>query len=198
VTQPNAAAPSGRIRGSILVHLRAHVEAKHAAAGWARVVAGVPPADRDPLGALLISGAWYPVGLWNRAWLAYLASSGGDPAAEMGALAVRVADADLHTVFKLTLKLASAAQIVRRADWLWSRYFDEGTVTVTEDAPSHFRVRLESPTGEDAGPNQAICAHGVPRWLMHALQLSGAAKATVEHTRCRFTFSKYCEYRVAW
>jgi hypothetical protein len=188
----------GHIRGSLLVHLRAHVTEKHGEACWSRVSAGVAPADRDHLQALLISGTWYPVGLWNRAWRAYLGATHGDPAAEMSALAVRVADADLHTVLKLTLKLASAAQVVRRADWLWHRYFDVGAVTVHEEAPSRFRARLEAPTGDDEGPSDVVCAHGVEKWLTHALVLSGAAKASVQHIRCRFTFSKYCEYRIGW
>jgi hypothetical protein len=178
--------------------MRAHVMETRGDAGWAHVTGGVPLADRERLGGLLITGTWYPVGLWNRGWRAHLASSGADPAAEMTALAVRVADADLHTVFKLTLKLASAAQIVRRSDWLWSRYFDVGTVTIHEEGPSSFRVRLEAPTGEDEGPNEAVCAHGVAKWLAHALHLSGATKATVQHTKCRFTFSRHCEYRIGW
>ncbi len=186
------------MRGSLLVHMHAHVVDRHGEPGWQRVVDGVPAADRDQLGALLITGAWYPIGLWNRAWHAYLVSSKGESAPEITALAQRVADADLHTVFKLTLKLASAAQVVRRADWLWTRYFDGGSVTVHEESPSHFRARLEAPTAENDGPNEAICTHGVPAWLKHALVLTGAAKASVEHTRCRFTFSRYCEYRITW
>jgi hypothetical protein len=188
----------GRIRGSVLVHLRAHVEAKHGPSGWSRVVAGVSPADRDPLGALLINGAWYPIGLWNRGWRAYVTATGADPATEMAALAQRISDADLHTVFKLTLKLASAAQIVRRADWLWRRYFDMGTVTIQEEAPAQFRARLEAPTSEDEGPNEVVCTHGVPHWLLHALKLSGAAKASVQHVSCRFRFARHCEYRIVW
>jgi hypothetical protein len=188
----------GHVRGSLLIHTHAHVAEKHGTAAWSLVVDGAPPVDREQLGGLLITGAWYPVGLWNRTWRAYLASSGADPATEMAALAVRVADADLHTLFKLTLKLASAAQIVRRADWLWTRYFDVGAVTIQEESPTTFRSRLEAPTKEDDGPSEAICAYGVPRWLTHALSLSGATKAIVEHKRCRFSFSKYCEYRIAW
>jgi hypothetical protein len=194
---PTAPVP-GRIRGSLLVHMRAHIEHEHGGPGWDRVVSGVPAADRDPLAGLLITGAWYPVGLWNRAWRAYLGWSKADPASEVQALAIRVADADLHTVFKLTLKLASPAQVVRRADWLWSRYVNVGTVTIHELAPTRFRVRLEAPTGEDEGPSEAICAHGVPAWMTHALTLSGAANVTIEHARCRFTFSRHCEYRVSW
>ena len=186
------------MRGSMLVHLRAHVVDEHGAAGWNRVVDGVPRADCDQLAGLLITGAWYPIGLWNRAWRAYAGWTRGDIPTEIAALATRIADADLHTVFKLTLKLASPAQIVRRADWLWSRYVDVGTVTIDEDAPSHFRARLEVPTGEEEGPIEPLCAYGVPSWMRHALTLSGATKATVEHVRCRFTFSRYCEYRIAW
>jgi hypothetical protein len=175
-----------------------HVVDHYGARAWGRIVDAVPPADRDQLGALLITAAWYPVGLWNRAWRAHLETSGGDPAAETPALALRAADADLHMLFKLTLKLASPTQVVRRSDWLWRRYFDAGGVTIHEDSPAQFRARLEAPIEEDSGPSETLCTYGVGAWLTHALGLSGATKAKVEHTRCRFAFYKQCEYRITW
>ncbi len=186
------------VKGTLLVHLRAHVSERHGSEAWENLVLRLPTGDRTTLGSLIVSGAWYPVGTWNRALREHLTAHPTDPAAEMTEIARRVADADLHTVFKMLLKLASAETILRRTSWLWERYFDRGGMTVHEDAPSDWRLRLDAPTGEDEGANESTCVYGVAGWLTHALHLVGAKRAVITHTRCRFAYARGCEYRVVW
>jgi hypothetical protein len=191
-------AGEGNVKGALLVHLRAHIAEHFGDAAWQRVVRAVPPKDREQLGVLIVTGNWYPVGVWNRALRVHVGTCGADPAGELAEIARRTADNDLHTVFKLTLKLASAEVILRRAGWFWQRYFDTGNVTIAEEGRKDWRLRLEAPNAEDEGASDLVCSYGVAGWLGHALKLAGTARANIQHTRCRFSFSRYCEYRVTW
>jgi hypothetical protein len=188
-------AGEGQVKGTLLVHLRAHVVDRHGPQTWDRLVAAAPPADRAQLGALIVTGNWYPVGIWNRALAAHLTKNAVDPAVELRDISTRVAETDLHTLFKLTLRLASPEAILRRSNWLWTRYFDRGSVVILDEAPRDWRLRLEAPTAEAEGPIEPVCKYGVTAWLVHALKLSGVMKPLVEHLKCRFSFSRWCEYR---
>jgi hypothetical protein len=191
-------AGDGQAKGTVLVHLRAHVTDRGGEGAWKSLVQRLPAGDRAILDSLLVSGAWYPVGLWNRALREHLVAHAADPGAEVFAIAQRIAATDMHAVFKILLKIASPETVVRRAGWLWDRYFDRGTITPVEHAPSEWHVRLEAPTGEDDGAGEATCAYGAPGWLTQALHQVGAKHASVAHVRCRFAFAKACEYRVTW
>src|SRR5258706_2575974 len=190
--------PAGHAKGTLLVHLSSHVTARYGDGAWDRVLAALSTADRAAFPSLIVSSAWYPIALWNRALKAHLDAHVADPRAEVIALAKRVADADLHTLFKILLKVASAEAILRRVGWLWERYFDRGEMAVTEEAPKSFRLRLVAPTAEEDGANEPTCAYGVVGWLTHAITLVGAKDAAVRHTRCRFAHAKQCEYHVTW
>jgi hypothetical protein len=192
-------ATEGQAKGALLVHLREHVIRRGDEAAWERLVSAASAADREYLGALLLTGSWYPVGVWNRALTAHLATRpAGDVRDEMMAIAERVADSDMHTLFKVTLRLASPAMVAARAGSLWNRYFDRGTLTSTETAPAHWRLTLEAPTAEELGPSEPLCAYGLVGWAQQALRLAGAKHAVVEHSKCRFAYARYCEYRVTW
>jgi hypothetical protein len=189
---------AGHAKGTLLLHLSSHIVTSYGDAAWTRVRDALTAEDRAALPAIVVPSAWYPVGVWNRALKAHLDAHVADPRAEVIALASRVADADLHTLFKILLKVASAEAILRRAGWLWERYFDRGTIEVTDDTPRSFRLRLNAPTGADEGASEPTCAYGVVGWLSHALTMVGASNVSVKHTRCRFAHAKHCEYHVTW
>jgi hypothetical protein len=189
----------GQIKGSLLVHLREHVVRRFDEQAWDRLVRAAPASDREHLGGLLLRGSWYPVGVWNRVIHAYVTEHAPASAREeVIAYSELVADSDMHAVFKVALRLASPAMVTARASFLWSRYFDAGSLTPTQIAPDQWRLRLEAPTDEDQGPGQMLCAYGVVGWGENALRLSGAKHASVVHARCRFTSGRFCEYRVSW
>lgn len=189
----------GRVKGALLVHLREHVVRRTDLATWERLVSSSSAADREITGSLLLTGAWYPVGVWNRALTAYLATRDAQDARdEVNAFAELVADSDMHVLFKVALRLANPAMVAARAGSLWSRYFDQGTLTPTEIGPAEWRLKLEAPTDLEHGPGEPLCAYGVVGWAQQALRLTGAKHAVVEHVKCRFAFSRYCEYRVVW
>jgi hypothetical protein len=189
----------GHVKGALLVHLRGHVVRRAGQEAWDRLVAGSSAVDREHLGSLLLTGSWYPVGVWNRGLAAYLATRPPEAARdEVIAFSERVADNDMHVLFKIALRMANPSMVASRAGSMWSRYFDRGTLTPTELAPASWRLKLEAPTDEEQGPGEPLCAHGVIGWAQQALRLTGAKHVVVEHSKCRFAFSRYCEYRVTW
>lgn len=191
---------SGNTKGSLLVHLRAHVLERAGAAAWEAIVLAARPADRELLRGVLLTGSWYPVGIFNRALAAHAArlAPGVDVSADIHELGRRISEGDMSTLFKVILKLASPEAVIRRSSWLWTRYFDRGALTVTAEAPRDVRLSLDAPTGEDECAGQLVCAHGIAGWVTHALRLAGAPKASAHHTRCRFASARACEFHVRW
>jgi hypothetical protein len=189
----------GHIKGSLLVNLREQVVRRVDEQAWDRLVRAASPTDRELLGGVLLTGSWYPVGVWNRALHAFLAHHApGNARDEAFAYAAHVADRDMHLLFKVALRLASPVMVAERAGSLWSRYFDVGALVPTQVGPTLWRMILTAPTAEDEGPSQVLCAHGVVGWAEEALRLTGAKNASVVHTKCRFTSARVCEYRVSW
>src|SRR5215472_12419284 len=66
-------ATMGHIKGSLLVHLREQVVRRVDEQAWDRLVRAASPSDRELLGGVLLTGSWYPMGVWNRALHAFLA-----------------------------------------------------------------------------------------------------------------------------
>jgi hypothetical protein len=189
----------GHIKGALLVHLREQVVHRVDDLAWDRLVREAPAGDRELLGGIVLTASWYPMGVWNRALHAYLANHApGTARDETTAYAERVADSDMHALFKIALRLASPAMVAARAGSLWSRYFDCGALTPTQVGPTQWRLRLEAPTAEEEGPTPMLCTYGVVGWAEQALRLTGAQHASVVHSRCRFASAQHCEYRVTW
>jgi hypothetical protein len=188
---------TGRAKQTLLVHLRAFVVREFGDTGWERLVASLPAEDRTCLEGLLFSGGWIPVGIWNRAVGAFLASNYADTRVAMGDLATFIADRDLSTVFRLVLKVGSPDFVIGRAGSIYSRYFEPGTAVPQKIGPRHWRNTLVAPRGEDEGPGLDTCETGVCAWLTHALRLSGV-QPTVNHVKCRFDRAPQCEYEVTW
>ena len=190
---------TGHVKGALLVHLREQVMRRVDERAWDRLVQAASPGDREILGGVLLTGSWYPMGVWNRALHAFLTEhASGNARDEATAYAVHVADSDMHVLFKVALRLASPVMVTERAGSLWSRYFDCGVLAPTQVAPTQWRLLLTAPTAEDEGPSQVLCAYGLVGWAEHTLRLSGAKKASVAHTKCRFVTARQCEYRVSW
>jgi hypothetical protein len=190
----------GNGKGALLVNLRAFVEKEHGADAWDKLVLVMPEADQKMLTGLPLASGWYPVGPWNRALRAYVATqriaSTGEAAAIIG-IARYIADRDLNTFFKVLLRARSPEFILARAGSLWDRYFDVGSAGAEEVEKRSWRAWVDAPQGEDKGPGVLTCRYGVVGWLMRALELSGV-KPKIAETHCRYRGAPRCEYGVKW
>lgn len=190
-------APPGKCKGTLLVNLRAFVNAQHGPEAWNRLVAGAGADDARLLSSQLLVSSWYSVGAWNRVLARWLSKS-PNPSADMQNYARYVADRDLNTVMKLVLSIATPDLIVARTSMFWSRYFDSGVLTPTELAPRRWTLSITGPMAEDEGPAGVTCGDGVTGWVEHALRLAGAETPRVVHERCRFQGAPACLSRVTW
>ncbi|HSN97570.1 MAG TPA: hypothetical protein VLS89_04695, partial [Candidatus Nanopelagicales bacterium] len=146
----------------------------------------------------ILPNGWYPVRLWNDLTERYVHVFGGGDGQSYRPVAEHIAEADLHTFFKVLLKLGSPATVLRRAASLWERYFDVGTMDSTELGEGHFQVRLTAPRGGGRGPGQLTCAVGVVAWQDRVLRGAGGRGVRSTHVSCRFRGSPFCEYDVRW
>lgn len=191
------AAPQGKIKGTLLVHLKRYALRTHGEAAWNEAQADLPVGDRRVLSEPLIVGVWYPVGVWNRVLRAYLTQNFNNPGRAMTPFAQYVAAEDLSTLFKLVLRVGSAEFVLTRTDSLYSRYFDTGRWTAQKRGGHFWQCELVAPTDEDQGPGELSCNEGMSAWVRRALELTGT-RARVEHVRCRFQGAPNCSYEVSW
>lgn len=188
----------GRGKGSLLIHMRRYVAEKGGERAWSEVVDRVSAADREVLNGVVLAGSWYPIGVVNRALVAYLERDRLGADDEMRRLSAFIADNDLGTVYKMVLRLGSPEFLLRRTDSLWNRYFDVGKLTPEERGSRQFHLTLTMPTGEDAAPNQYFCGPGCPSWIEMGMRLTGATKAQVRHVDCRYDNGRHCKYVATW
>src|SRR5277367_2122337 len=130
--------PACKVKGTLLVHLRAFVIREFGDRGWSNLLATLRPSDRQVLEGLVLVGGWEPVGVWNRALESFLTANYSDPAGNMSRLAKFVADRDLNTLFRLVLKVGSPDFILSRTASLYNRYFDAGTFVPQKVGPQHW------------------------------------------------------------
>lgn len=190
-------APPGKCKGTLLVNLRAFLNAKAGEQAWNELVAAADGEDARLLDSQLLVSSWYPVGAWNRIVGRWLSKS-ANPSADMQNYARYVADRDLNTVMKLVLSIATPELIVARTSMFWSRYFDCGVLKPTELAPRSWTLTITGPKAEDEAPAAFTCGDGVTGWVEHALRLAGAKEPHVTHTRCRFNGAPECMSLATW
>lgn len=186
----------GNAKGSVLFHLRRYIVERHGEKGWQEVLSRLPPEDVKVLSGILMVGAWYPVGIWNRTLDRYLTANYPDPMAAMMDLARYIAREDLNLVYKMFLKVGTPGFIMGRSGSIWSRYYDSGRLQPTEIRPRQWRIELDAPINEDAAPSIYTC-EGVCAWLSSAVKLTGS-NLTILQTRCRFKGSAMCEYEASF
>ena len=187
----------GHAKGTLLLNLKAYVERQHGVVGWRSVVDFVSESDRAVLDGMLLTGGWYPVGVWNRVVDAYLCRA-AQPGQEMIEIARFTADRDLSTLFKALLRMGSPAFVLSRTDSLWRRYFDAGEFRPKQTSPREFLLTLEAPADLELAAGPWVCHQGVCGWLAQALERTGAKRPEVQHLRCRFQGASRCEYRATW
>lgn len=186
------------VKGNALGGFKQYVSTRHGARGLARWIERMDPQDVALIEGLILPNSWYPVRIWNGLVDRYVALYGeGDPQS-FRPVADAIADGDLHSFFKVLLKAASPAMVLRRAGSLWERYFDVGTMEGTELAAKHFLVRLTAPRLPERGPGAVTCAAGIPAWQERSLGLAGARNPRARHTQCRFRGAVLCEFDVTW
>lgn len=188
----------GNAKGLLFGHLQEFAMRTAGPNAYKEAVAALGPEDKDVLSGLVLASAWYPVGTWNRVLDTYLRMNHSNPKKGMDEFSVLLGDRELTGLVKFVLKLGSPEFMLKRTNFLWSRYFDQGTFAAEEVGPKQFRLTLDGPVDENLGPSRYNCAQGAAPWLTRGLQLAGCSNGRVEHTKCRFDGGGRCEFRATW
>ena len=188
----------GNAKGLLFGHLQEFATKNSGPDAYAKTIAALGPEDRDDLNGIVLAGGWYPVGTWNRALDMYLRTYHANPKKGMDAFSVLLGDRELTGIVKFVLKLGSPEFMMKRTNFLWARYFDQGTFSAQELGPRQFKLTLEGPVDENLGPSRYNCAQGAAPWLTRGLQLGGCTNGKVEQTKCRFDGGSHCEFSATW
>lgn len=188
----------GNVKGNALGGVKRFIAARHGAAGVSRWLECMSPQDAALVEGLLLPHGWYPVRIWNRLLDQFVTVFGDGNPQSFRPVAVAIAEDDLQRYFKVLLKAASPAMLMQRSSSIWERYFDTGTMEVTEVSANRVTVRLTAPRLLDRGPGPLTCAVGIPAWQERSLVLAGAREARASHTQCRFRSATACEFEVTW
>jgi len=188
----------GNAKGLLFGHLETFATQTSGPDAYRNTVAALDPADRDVLSGLVLASGWYPVGTWNRALDRYLRTYHPNPKKGMDAFSVLLGDRELTGLVKFVLKLGSPEFMLKRTNFLWARYFDQGEFSAEEIGPKQWKLVLEGPTDENLAPSRYNCEKGAAPWLTRGLQLAGCENGRVDHLKCRFDGGGRCEFRATW
>jgi hypothetical protein len=191
-----AAAGTGHVKGVLLVHLREYVVTHRGDGAWDSALARIKAGDPEVWSGLVLSSSWYPVGAWNRAFDVVVRTV-PDPIAEVRKIAYFVSERDIHSVFRMLLRIAPPEFVLGRTGMFWSRYFDVGTLRPAKLGERRWEIALDAPVGEDEAPGTLTCV-GVCGWLERALAMTGTNGAKAHHGRCRFIGGTRCHFDVTW
>jgi hypothetical protein len=198
-TGPGAGAESGhpaQAKGVVLLHLREYVAQRHGAAKWGDIQRRMQRDDAAVWNGLVLASSWYPMATWNRSLHAF-AHAFDAPDAEVRKFGEFIAERDLHTIFRILLRVAPPDALLGRTGSLWTRYFDSGTLTPEPRGPRSWQMIIDAPVGEAEAPGELTC-RGVCGWVEQALVLTGTKTARVKEVGCRFAGVPRCSFDVTW
>jgi hypothetical protein len=98
---------------------------------------------------------------------------------------------NLRGIYKVFVKFTSLKSVLKRANVIWSKYFNKGWINVLDEGKNHYSFEIV-----DYDPLPSTCA-GVEGWLNMFLEVY-KKKGTVEHSKCKLRGDKKCIYELKW
>ncbi len=183
---------AARTKGIGFMNVRTFAEEHFGEHAWHDLVQTFPHVDRDELNAVVPVG-WYSLALYARLIHTLDTQLGSGDLSVIETLGAYEAQRDLTTVHRVFLRMANPAFIVEQIAKLWMRFHDTGVWEVQRHDPHHASGRLR-----DWGiVDRAMCTELVA-YMQRSLELVGAQRVVVEHTRCRVDGSDACYFDARW
>jgi len=181
-----------KVKGVVVLNVRAFVIAREGREAWERVLAALAPEDRDVLAGAIPVG-WYDMSTYERIHRALIDTLGGGDPAIMIALGRYAAEQDLKTIHRLFLRAANPAYVLERAAEYWARFQDSGTWSIVREAPDRVHATLAGWGSED----EATCVR-LGGYIQRLFELVGARDVVVQRPRCRARGDDACVFAGAW
>jgi predicted hydrocarbon binding protein len=173
-----------------LKHLRDQVGREE----MAKVLAGLPPDARAVFDTRIRKAAWYPYPAFVALLRAIDARCGSGDLTYCEQIGKAAADADLSTVFKVFVRMASPSWLIRACPRVWGRYYEVGSMRATAWEPERTQVVIEGFPGID--PAHCWLMRG---WMIGALKVIGIEVLPgADETRCAAKGDPCCEFTCRW
>jgi len=161
--------------------------------GLAKVKSHLSPEDQQRMDDVVLSSAWYPVSFLLAVMRATRQEFGAgmpDIVAQMGRAS---ADYAHTTVYKFVFKVGSPQWIISKASVIFSSFYDQGQMVVTEKGPRFANVEVR----EFGEPAPEFCER-IAGWVVRTFELSGAKNVQLPHVQCVCKGDKVCRFEGTW
>lgn len=104
-----------------------------------------------------------------------------------------VAEADLNSVYKFFMAMASPQYLMDKAASLWRNYYDSGEMVVIDRGENKAILELR----KFESPHRAHCL-AVKGWMLRTLTLCGCKNVRGAHDECRALGHARCVFEGRW
>jgi len=161
--------------------------------GLSRVVGHLDEQDRTRMEAVVLASAWYPVSFLLALMKAAKKEFGDQMPEVVTNIGRASADYAHTTVYKLVFKVGSPQWIISKASTIFSSFYDQGQMVVTEKGPKFANVEMRD-FGE---PAPEFCER-IAGWIVRTFELSGAKDVQLRHVTCVCKGAKVCRFEGTW
>lgn len=182
-----------KVKGNIIKSRIAFVKERFGQEAWEKVRSALPESDREQLGSLAMSVAWYDFELGKRLDEAIVSELGHGNTRifqDMGRASARENLKGVHSSF---LEPRDPQRFMAKAPLIYRFYYDTGQRSWEPTGPTS--GLLTTSGGETY--SAADCAT-VIGWYEEALGMLGASAVTIVEETCCAQGGDACRYRVSW
>ena len=181
------------IKGFAIRGLLKYVKESRYPGGIPALLERLEPAARAHFRTKILSSNWYPY----EAFLALLGAIdrelGDGDQALMPAIGEFSGRQDAGSIFRFVAALSSIEAIIRRADFLWQRYCDQGRFEVVDLEPGRLHLAL----ADFPHIEHAHCSL-IAGWIRGIGLAVGAERPRIEQVRCVHRGDPRCEFAGVW
>jgi len=183
----------GTIKGSVLASRRRLVLERFGQEALDRILAALPPADREVLEGIVLPSAFYPMAVQVRLDAAIVAL-GGESGAEAFRELGRQSAADNLTRYQSAISRGKSPMgLLHQTAAIYRLYYGTGRREFVETGPTSGVIT----TYDASGVTLADCLT-VVGWHERALEIVGARHVSITHPICRAKGGSVCRYEVSW
>lgn len=185
---------SPRVKGALLGARLTFVRERGGDKALGKVLARLPPPDREVLGGWILPTTWYPLDLAQRLddAIARVLSPGdrGRIFLEMGRQSAQASLTGAEAPF---VKVGDPHFFLANVPRMYATHHSRGRRTYQRTGDASAVIRTFD--AERVSQDDCLTVVG---WLERALQLSGASAPRVTESACRSGGAPHCEYRCEW
>jgi predicted hydrocarbon binding protein len=182
-----------RIKGFAIRGLLKYVKESGHPGGIPAVLAKLEPDAATHFGTKILSSNWYPYEAFLALLHAVDRELGEGDQALMPAIGEFSGRQDAGSIFRFVAAMSSVEAIVRRSDFLWQRYCDNGRFDVPELERGRLRLALTDFPHIDLAHCSLIAG-----WICGIGLAVGARRPQIEQVCCVHRGDERCEFAGTW